>query len=218
MYFPLVDIYSSGVERIWPSSNLTVNNIWIVWISHVIWLISMIVWLFSRVIDWLQWLYCLLPSHCTTWLIDWLSVLLEQDVAKAASLQWCDWLIDCVFYKSRTRHRQPPYSGVIDWLTVWIAWPNWLIDWLTVCSTGAGRGTGSRPTAVWLIDWLCELHDLIDWLIDWLCVLQEHDAAQAAALQRRIIEELLVGPEPPAAKTLRPEFLRLAPPLFLRYR
>ena len=157
MYFPLVDIYSSGVERIWPSSNLTVNNIWIVWISRVIWLISMIVCLFSRVIDWLQWLYCLLPSHCTTWLIDWLSVLLEQDVAKAASLQWCDWLIDCVFYKSRTPHRQPPYSGVIDWLTV--------------CSTGAGHGTGSRPTAVWLmIDWLTVWIARPNWLIDWLTV------------------------------------------------
>jgi len=40
--------------------------------------------------------------------------------------------------------------------------------------------------------------------------------AHTVAQQRRTIEELLVGPEAPCLKTLRPEFMRLAPPLFLR--
>ena len=41
-------------------------------------------------------------------------------------------------------------------------------------------------------------------------------SAHAGAAQRRTIEELLVGPEAAGLKTLRPEFLRLVPPLFLR--
>ena len=63
---------------------------------------------------------------------------------------------------------------------------------------------------------------------------QDPASAHAGAAQRRTIEELLVsfifkyivrnyinqysqvGPEPPGMKTLRPEFMRLAPPLFLR--
>jgi len=45
---------------------------------------------------------------------------------------------------------------------------------------------------------------------------QDPASAHAGAAQRRTIEELLVGPDPPGMKTLRPEFMRLAPPLFLR--
>ena len=63
---------------------------------------------------------------------------------------------------------------------------------------------------------------------------QDPTAAHAGAAQRRTIEDLLVniltyydlnifyviscqlGPDPPGLKSLRPEFLRLAPPLFLR--
>ena len=45
---------------------------------------------------------------------------------------------------------------------------------------------------------------------------QDPTSAHAEAAQRRTIEELLVGPDSPGLKTLRPEFLRLAPPLFLR--
>merc|ERR1719495_977741 len=40
--------------------------------------------------------------------------------------------------------------------------------------------------------------------------------AHTVAQQRRTIEELLVGPEAPCLKTLRPEFMRLALPLFMR--
>ena len=46
---------------------------------------------------------------------------------------------------------------------------------------------------------------------------QDPTSAHAGAAQRRTIEELLVGPDSPLGlKMLRPEFLRLAPPLFLR--
>ena len=45
---------------------------------------------------------------------------------------------------------------------------------------------------------------------------QDPTSAHAGAAQRMTIEELLVGPDSPGLKTLRPEFLRLAPPLFLR--
>lgn len=45
---------------------------------------------------------------------------------------------------------------------------------------------------------------------------QDPTAAHTGAAQRRTIEDLLLGPDPPALKSLRPEFLRLAPPLFLR--
>jgi len=40
--------------------------------------------------------------------------------------------------------------------------------------------------------------------------------AHTLAQQRRTVEELVTGPEPPALKSLRPEFLRLPPPLYLR--
>ena len=45
---------------------------------------------------------------------------------------------------------------------------------------------------------------------------QDPTSAHAGAAQRRTIEELLVGPDSLGLKTLRPEFLRLAPPLFLQ--
>lgn len=45
---------------------------------------------------------------------------------------------------------------------------------------------------------------------------QDPASAHARAAQRRTIEELLVGPDPPGLKTLRPEFMRLVPPLYLR--
>jgi len=45
---------------------------------------------------------------------------------------------------------------------------------------------------------------------------QDPAAAHAGAAQRRTIEELLVGPDPPGLRTLRPELLRPAPPLHLR--
>ena len=45
---------------------------------------------------------------------------------------------------------------------------------------------------------------------------QDPTSAHAEAAQRRTIEELLVGPDSPGLKTLRPVFHRLAPPLFLR--
>jgi len=40
--------------------------------------------------------------------------------------------------------------------------------------------------------------------------------AGSGATQRRTIEELLVGPSPPCQKTVRPQLMRLVPPLFLR--
>ncbi|XP_023342997.1 CCR4-NOT transcription complex subunit 11 [Eurytemora carolleeae] len=46
--------------------------------------------------------------------------------------------------------------------------------------------------------------------------IQDPDCLELAALQKRTIEELLIGQDPPANKTIKPEFLRLAPPLFLR--
>ena len=45
---------------------------------------------------------------------------------------------------------------------------------------------------------------------------EDPDCLELAALQKRTIEELLIGQDPPANKTIKPEFLRLAPPLFLR--
>jgi len=45
---------------------------------------------------------------------------------------------------------------------------------------------------------------------------QDPQAAHTGAAQRRTIEELLVGPNPPSGRTVRPELMRLVPPLFLR--
>lgn len=45
---------------------------------------------------------------------------------------------------------------------------------------------------------------------------QDPANTSCAAAARRTIEDLLLGHSPPAMKTLRPEFLRFAPPLFLR--
>jgi len=46
--------------------------------------------------------------------------------------------------------------------------------------------------------------------------LQDLERTEQAGLQRRTIEELLLGPEPAANRTIQPEFMRLAPPLYIR--
>jgi len=46
--------------------------------------------------------------------------------------------------------------------------------------------------------------------------LQDLERNELASLQRRTIEELLLGPDPPANRTIKPEFMRLAPPLYIR--
>jgi len=45
---------------------------------------------------------------------------------------------------------------------------------------------------------------------------QDPSSTSCAAAARRTIEDLLLGHSPPAIKTMRPEFMRFAPPLFLR--
>jgi len=42
------------------------------------------------------------------------------------------------------------------------------------------------------------------------------DNVDLPTLQRKTIEGLLLGPDPLATKTLKPEFLRIPPPLYLR--
>jgi len=44
----------------------------------------------------------------------------------------------------------------------------------------------------------------------------QDDCGELASLQKTTVEELLLGPDPPANRSVKPEFLRLAPPLFIR--